>query len=251
VAQRSGEYVRRGIDVQLSSEHGEGEHHVPTLLLGLVGATVQGTPGEPLLTYTTAPLFWLRARAPIALRDLAGTLVAGYPAGSPVDLLTRWVLHCTGLGESVSTCHFAAGRAGDVARLRALSSAEVDVAVVGSGVSRGFADAFGSGSTEVLFFGDVVRVPSVGLALQTPTHDAAAPTLRAVVDAHEAALTQIRARRRLAVDACLQLIARGTRADAQLLVDDYAARWSPVDPRYSAATRRVFATWLSTRSESA
>lgn len=234
LAERMGEYRRRGIEVVAVAD--------PAAPLS---AALGGSVMERLLgrrewvvrqVYTVHPLFWIWGRG----AERPNGRIAMHPEGSIPWRFTQRVL---GPGfDGLEPVPFSSGPDADIARLDALVAGDVELAVTGSSVAPSIAQGFGL--TEVAFFGDALTIPTTGVAVDAALIDPRHPSITAIVDAHAAALRALRARDPRAAEAVLALLPRGTAADAEAYVERYLA------PGYgpsAAEARRAgaeFVTWL-------
>ncbi|MDN3358173.1 hypothetical protein [Actinomadura sp. DC4] len=216
VALRAGYYDQFGVEVGAvpASEHPEAP-----LSAGLGGSLVESVRGRrrwrAVLVHTVHPLFWIWQRE----ADPAPAVLAGHPEGSIVLAFTERLLN--GRGTAPSILHFPAGDDGDADRLEALRSGAVDAAVLGSNFAPSTLSRLGL--TESLFFGDALRFPTAGVAVDLDLISVDDPSVRAVVAAQRAALRKVRARDPLAVEAVASFLHRRDEHDAPRLLEDYLA----------------------------
>jgi hypothetical protein len=236
LAERLGEYDRRGIEVVAVADQ------AAPLSAGLGGSAV-----ERLLdrrrwivrqVHTVRPLFWLWGSR--------GTRIATHPEGSIPWRFTGRILERVGM-LATERVPFPAGPAADLARLDALLEGTVDAAVVGSSVAPSLARRLGL--SELAYFGDILAVPTVGIAVDAALIDPHDAAVEAVVEAQASALEALRARDARAVDVVLTLLPRGTRDDAVAYLDEYLAVGYDVTPGNAAEAAADFVDWLARELE--
>jgi len=222
VAVRAGCYQRRGIEVEAVPGAAYPE---ASLSAGLGGSLVEALRGQRrwqgVLAHTVHPLFWIWARADSpALLDIAR--LAGHPDGSIVWAFTEQLLRDLGVRtQDLTREHFPVGVQGDHQRLEALTSGSVDAAVIGSTFAPSALSRLGL--TQRLFFGDGIKFPTVGVAVDIDRTSLDDPIVRSVVEAQRDALTRIKAKDRIAVEAVRSLLPGSVREDAELLLRDYVS----------------------------
>ncbi|MGY2704803.1 hypothetical protein [Nocardioides sp. HB32] len=243
VAVRAGSYRRVGVEVRAVSG---AEHPDAALSAGLGGSLVETLNGQrswrAALVHTLHPLFWGWGRPGTSWSD-AGR-VAGHPHGSIVWAFTEKVLGDRGVAtEALDVQRFPVGTEGDRQRLEALRAGAADVAVVGTAFAPSALERLGL--VQLVFFGDEIRFPTAGVAVDTELVPPDDPGVRAVVEAQREALGLIRSQAPVAVDAALELLPGATREDAEGLLSHYLA------PQYGPARTDVDAVggdaiaWLS------
>jgi hypothetical protein len=224
VARRAGYYDRFGVEVRAVPA---AEHPEASLSAGLGGSLVESVRGRrrwrAALVHTVHPLFWIWQRE----ERPAPTVLAGHPEGSIVLAFTERLLSRPGSGNAApSILHFPAGDDGDLDRLEALTSGAVDAAVLGSNFAPSTLSRLGL--TESLFFGDALRFPTAGVAVDLDLTSVDDPSVRAVVAAQQAALLTVRSRDPLAVEVVASFLHRSDEHDAPRFLEDYLA------PQYGA-----------------
>ena len=200
VAARAGYYERAGVEVQAvpGSDYPEA-----ALSAGLGGSLVEALHGQrrwkAALVHTVHPLFWLWTGKADAAANGPRAL-AGHPEGSIVWSFTTRLLRARTLCDpELPVLRFPVGTAGDHQRLEALTSGAVDAAVLGatfapSALSR-------VGLTQSLFFGDALRFPTAGVAVDLDRTTLDDPSVQAVVEAQRAAIRDVKNGDPVAVDA--------------------------------------------------
>jgi hypothetical protein len=222
VARRAGYYDQFGVEVRAvpASEHPEA-----SLSAGLGGSLVESMRGQrrwrAVLVHTVHPLFWIWQRE--AHPALTGpTVLAGHPEGSIVLAFTERLLKDHGSGGTApSVLHFPPGDDGDIDRLEALKSGAADAAVLGSNFAPSTLSRLGL--TESLFFGDALRFPTAGVAVDLDMTSVDDPAAQAVVAAQQAALLKVRSKDPLAVEAVASFLHWSDEGDALRFLEDYLA----------------------------
>jgi hypothetical protein len=244
VARRAGYYDLLGVEVRAvpASDHPEA-----SLSAGLGGSLVESIQGQrrwrAALVHTVHPLFWIWERE--AHPALTGPAVlAGHPEGSIVLAFTKRLLSGYGSGDTApSVLHFPAGGDGDIDRLEALRSGAVDAAVLGSNFAPSALSRLGL--RESLFFGDTLRFPTAGVAVDLDMTSVDDPSVQAVVAAQQAAMLKVRSRDPLALEAVASLLHRSDGHDALRFLEDYLApQYGPDLPDVRAAGAEALA-WLT------
>lgn len=232
VAVRTGAYARFGVEVEAVAA---ADNPDAPLSAGLGGSLVETLRGQRSwrapLVHTVRPLFWCwgRRNGP-ALSE--AQRVAAHPDKSIVWAFTEKVLGDRDVRtELLEVQRFSLGAQGDRERLDALTSGAADVAVVGTTSDPGALAR--QGLVQLAFFGDELRFPTAGIAVDTELIAVDSPSVLAVVNAHREALHLIRAQEGVAIDAVAALLPDATREDAWLLLRDYLA------PGYGPSLREV------------
>jgi hypothetical protein len=220
VARRAGYYDRFEVEVRAVPA---AEHPEASLSAGLGGSLVESARGRrrwrAVLVHTVHPLFWIWRRE---AHPAGPAVLAGHPEGSIVLAFTERVLNGHGSGGAApSILHFPAGDDGDGDRLEALRSGAADAAVLGSNFAPSTLARLGL--TQSLFFGDVLRFPTAGVAVDLDLTSVDDPSVPAVVAAQRAALLRIRSRDPLAVEAVASFLHRSDEHDALRFLEDYLA----------------------------
>ncbi|MFC0452135.1 hypothetical protein [Rhodococcus jostii] len=243
IAARAGYYDRLGIDVKAVAGP---DHPEAALSAGLGGSLIETLRGQRrwkvALVHTLHPLFWVWTK--MRKQSAGPTVLAGHPEGSIVCALTQRVIntHWT-RDEGPTLLHFPAGSAGDHQRLEALRSGAADAAVLGST----FAPTALSrhGLTDSLFFGTALKFPTAGIAVDVERISLDHPSIQKIVAAHTAAITHIKSRDPVALDAVASLLHDSTRTDAQLLLTNYLSPQYGPDPHDVHTTGADALEWLT------
>ncbi|MFD9668920.1 hypothetical protein ACFWAY_46415 [Rhodococcus sp. NPDC059968] len=244
IANRAGYYDRLGIEVKAvpGSDHPEA-----ALSAGLGGSLVEAIRGQRrwkvALVHTLHPLFWIWTRK-AGTRSAGPTALASHPEGSIVCAFTQKVLSARWAADEVpSVLHFPAGSTGDHQRLEALRSGAADAAVLGSAFAPSALSRFGL--TDSLFFGDALRFPTAGVAVDCERTSLDHPSVGKIVAAQTAAIAKVRSRDPVALDAVASLLHDSSRTDAQRLLADYLSPQYGPDPRDVRAVGADALEWLA------
>lgn len=190
IARHAGLYAARGLDVQLLDTTFLTDVQLPPVTLhaactAALFAWLRGTPTCVVFVACDRPMFWLVGR-PGAL-DRAGegrVRIAGYPPGAPPGELLRLVV--AGDPELAHRELEILPVRDDVARLGLVAGGDVDAAVISSGVTPGRLRRLGLASLR--FFGDVLRVPTTGLAVHRDLLEREPEIVRAMRACHRESL---------------------------------------------------------------
>lgn len=203
VAQRAGLYAARGLEVHLLDANFVPEEQLPARTFhaactaALIGA-LQGAPLRVVFVACERPMFWLVGRAGGAgLRALEGARIAGYPPSSPPAALLRLVRQAHGLAGGGEPLIVAARD--DAARLGLLLAGEVEAAVISSALLPARLCARGLAVLE--FFGDVLRLPSTGLAVHRALQEREPALVRAMCACYRESLQRLHTDERLSGEA--------------------------------------------------
>jgi NitT/TauT family transport system substrate-binding protein len=147
-----------------------------------------GIPWVILWVNTDRPMFWLVARPDVSdVSDLRGRAVGMHASGSAPGIWARIVLRRHGLDPDVDITPVVIP-AGDYGRhVSLLRSGEISAAVIGSTLSAEKV-ARDEGLTTLVFFGDEIRVPTTGVAVDPTVLDPDGPAVRGLVAGHRRAL---------------------------------------------------------------
>jgi hypothetical protein len=236
VAKRAGHYDRMGVEVEAvpGSEYPEA-----ALSAGLGGALVEAVRGQrrwkAALVHTVHPLFWIWTRN----AEPHPTVLAGHPEGSIVWAFTRKLLNAEGL----SVLRFPVGIPGDHQRLEALTSGAADAVVLGATFAPGALTRLGL--TQSLFFGETLRFPTAGVAVDVDRIDVGDPAVRAVVAAQQAAIQDLKSGDPVALDAVASLLHESNRGDALRLLQDYITPFYGPECRAVQAAGADALSWLA------
>lgn len=245
IAEQTGEYERRGVEVATVDI---GTTPEAPLCAGLGGCALEAVTRQRRwvvrYVHTVTPLFWIWAGAGATARSLQGRRIATHPEGSIPWRLAARVLCTIGLSlDSVAPVPFPAGPDADLTRLDAVVRGDVHAAIVGSSVPPSMAE--GCGLTQIAFFGDVLTIPTTGVAVDASLLDPAHPAVEGVVEAQRAALQSLRRRDDAAITAVLSLLPRATHADAASFVNSHLSRGYGVETQQASEAGAHFVRWLA------
>lgn len=150
-----------------------------------------GIPWVVLWVNTDRPMFWLVARPDVTdVSDLRGRRVGLHASGSAPGIWARIVLRRHGLDPDVdiTSVPLPAGDYGE--HLSLLRAGEIHAAVIGSTLSTEKLER-DEGLTTLAFFGDEIRVPTTGVAIDPTVLDPDDPAVRGLVAGHRRALQHI------------------------------------------------------------
>ena len=167
VALEAGLYRDRSLQVELVDITFVPETDMPTNWFqascgAALSSAVKGIPQRVVFVAVDRPMFWLYARPGIdSLAGLKGQRLATFPAIAPPHHLANLILTRAGLDVAKEVSLRSARD--DVARLGLLKSGHVDAAVISSAVAPPKLNALGFSS--LCLFGDEIRIPTTGLAV--------------------------------------------------------------------------------------
>jgi len=192
VARQAGLYSRHGLNVRLTDTTYVPNTQLPSRTFhAACGAALttwfDGADARVVFVAADRPMFWLYARPGLGgLADLEGSVVAGYPAMAPPAVLLRAILRTHSIDpDRVRTL---AAR-DDVARIGLLSDDSVSAALISSATAPQSLAA--RGLTELLWFGNEIRMPTTGLAVDPGTAESAPDLVAAMCRCYREALALI------------------------------------------------------------
>jgi ABC-type nitrate/sulfonate/bicarbonate transport system substrate-binding protein len=201
-----------------------------TLLIRLLA----GTPWTMLCVNTEHPLFWLMARAEFAdVSELRGRRVAMHPALVAPGCFTRIILRGRGLDPDtdIEAVPMHPGDYGE--HIRMLGSGELDAAVIGSTWSPEQLVAE-QGLRLLLFFGDELRIPTTGVAVDPGVVALDDPRATGVVRANLRALGTMLADPALGAEHVGRLLPAADAGTARDFYDRYVGAHFKADGRPDA-----------------
>lgn len=166
VAQKAGLYQREKLSVQLIDITFAPDDALPTDLFqascgAALAAALKGAPQRVVTVAVDRPMFWIYSANHVAeWTDLAERRIATFPAQAPPHHMANAILQKAGV--DVSQLNLMPAR-DDVARLGLLRSGSADAAVISSSISPVRIEQYGFKTLG--FFGDMMRLPSTGLAI--------------------------------------------------------------------------------------
>lgn len=153
-----------------------------------LASAVKGIPQRVVLVATDKPMFWIYSSAETgSLAELGGKRLATFPAVAPPHHLANIILSRAGLAGSAAVRLHAARD--DTARLGLLRSGNVEAAVISSAIAPARLTALGYHSLS--FFGDEIRIPTTGLAIDQSHLEQEPDLTRLLVRIHRKSLVLI------------------------------------------------------------
>lgn len=193
IAAKAGLYERAGLHVDLTDITFAPEELPPETPQVSCGAALmsalKGQPQRIVFVATDRPMFWLYGLREIAaVADLKDRRVATYPPVAPPWHFGRLIVQQAGLDPDRDV-HFMAAR-DDAARLGLLRSHSAGAALLSSAVPPPRMAALGF--QMLSFVGNVLRIPTTGLAVHQSLLDSEPETVSALVGALADALRLIK-----------------------------------------------------------
>ncbi len=190
VAVKAGLYQKQNLQVELVDITFMPETELPRHWFqascgAALASAVKGIPQRVVFVATDKPMFWMVADHSIkSVGDLRNRRLASFPAVAPPYHLANIILARAGLAvaEDVNL-HCARD---DIARLGLLKSGHVDAAVISSAMAPAKLAALGFNT--LCFFGDEIRMPTTGLAIDQSYLDQEFDLVRLMVDVHKESL---------------------------------------------------------------
>ncbi len=167
VAVNAGLYQRENIDVELIDISFVADTELPSHVCQVscgaaLGSALRGMPQRILFVATDKPMFWIYSNNEIkSLGELAGSKIATFPAIAPPYHLANIILKKSGINVERDIVWLSARD--DVARFGLLASGNVDAAVISSIIAPAKIEQ--TGKNRLCFFGDKIRIPTTGLAV--------------------------------------------------------------------------------------
>ena len=150
-----------------------------------LSSAVKGIPQRIVFVAVDRPMFWLYARPGIDnIAGLRNQRLATFPAIAPPHHLANLILTRAGLDVAKDVTLRSARD--DVARLGLLKSGHVDAAVISSAVAPAKLNALGFSA--LCLFGDEIRIPTTGLAVDRSFRENESETTASLVAAHRESL---------------------------------------------------------------
>ena len=224
VAVEAGFYRDRSLEVELVDitfvpETEMPKHWFQASCGAALASAVKGIPQRVVFVAVDKPMFWLYARPGInGIAALKGGRLATFPAIAPPHHLCNLILTRAGV-DVLNDVELRPAR-DDVARLGLLKSGHVDAAVISSAVAPARLTALGF--TTLCLFGDEIRIPTTGLAVDQSFLEQHPETAASMVAAHRQGL---------------QLIHRDPALVGRVLHQHF-----DVAPEYLEVTSRVYPT---------
>lgn len=167
VARHTGLYAEAGLNVRLLDTSFIPDDRLPAATFqsacgGALIGWLQGAPLRVIFVAADRPMFWLYGGADVAsFEAVRGRCIAGFPAVAPPARLLEIILQAGGI-DPVRDLTIAPVR-DDTARLGLLAAGDAAAAVVSSAVLPHQVERMGF--KKICFFGDVLGVPTTGLAV--------------------------------------------------------------------------------------
>jgi ABC-type nitrate/sulfonate/bicarbonate transport system substrate-binding protein len=165
LAVEAGLYKRHRLQIQLIDITFTTDTDLPTFQVSCgaaLSSALRGTPLVVVFVATDRPMFWLYASSDIkSLQDLKNRIVATFPAVAPPHHLANIILRRASVDPAEDIVALAVRD--DVARFGLLKTGNADAAVISSAISP--MTVAQAGFHELCFFGDAIRLPSTGLAV--------------------------------------------------------------------------------------
>jgi len=166
VAEEAGLYKRHRLQIRLTDITFANDADLPQDMYQVscgaaLSSALQGASQQIVFVATDKPMFWLYASRHIdSLKDLKNKHLATFPAIAPPGHLANIILQTAGVDPetdiALSPCR------DDVARFGLLKTGGADAAVISSAISPMTVEK--AGFRELCFFGDMLRIPTTGLA---------------------------------------------------------------------------------------
>lgn len=167
VAVEAGLYQRENLQIELVDITFIPETELPKQMFqascgAALSSALKGIPQRIIFVATDKPMFWLYSSADItAPAQLKTRKVATFPVIAPPHHLANIILKKAGLDVEKEITLLTARD--DVARFGLLKSGNVDAAVISSAIAPPKVEL--SGFNNLCFFGDEIRIPTTGLAV--------------------------------------------------------------------------------------
>ena len=193
VARTAGLYAAHGLEVRLVDTSFIPDEKLPPRTFSAAGGAalmgwLKGAPWKVVFVASERPMFWLWARPDIqGIADLRDCAVASYPSPAPPAQFLKLVLANGGL-DADSDIHQLAAR-DDTARVGMLADGSVRGAVVSSAYLPAHLNQ--RGFHELAYFGDLLELPTTGLAVQQDFLDQDRGLIERMCLCHQQALNLI------------------------------------------------------------
>ena len=155
-----------------------------------LAAALKGLGQQIVFVAVDRPMFWIYARAPLQdLSSLAHRKISTFPAGAPPHHLANMILQKAGLNVKQDLTLLPARD--DTARLGLLKSGSVDAAVISSSIAPAKMAQYGF--NRLCCFGDEIRIPTTGLAVDRTYIEQEPELVQTLVGIHKQSLRLIHA----------------------------------------------------------
>jgi ABC-type nitrate/sulfonate/bicarbonate transport system substrate-binding protein len=193
VAVKSGLYKKNKLQVDLVDitfvpETELPKHWFQASCGAALASAVKGITQRVVFVAADKPMFWIYARPGVKdLAELKNKRLATFPASAPPHHLANIVMTRAGLDVSTEVSLHSARD--DTARLGLLQGGYVDAAVISSALAPGKLTQ--RGFNTLCFFGDEIRIPTTGLAIDQAYLDKEFELTRTLLGIHKESLLLI------------------------------------------------------------
>jgi len=193
IAVNAGLYKRENIDVELIDitfvADTELPLHVSQVSCGAaLSSALKGIAQRIIFVATDKPMFWIYSSGRIkSMEALAQSKIATFPAMAPPHHLANIILGKSGINAEQDVILLPARD--DAARFGLLVSGNVDAAVISSVIAPAKIEY--SGLNMLCFFGDEIRIPTTGLAIEKSYLDKETELFKTMVNILEQSLSII------------------------------------------------------------
>jgi ABC-type nitrate/sulfonate/bicarbonate transport system substrate-binding protein len=193
VAVKAGLYTKENIDVELIDITFISDADLPEDVFqascgAALSSALRGIPQRIIVVATDRPMFWIYSNDSISsLEDLQDSRIATFPAIAPPHHLANIILGKHGIDVKQQVRLLPARD--DTARFGLLSAAYVDAAVISSALSP--VQIGQQGFNNLCFFGDEIRIPTTGLAVDQSFIEKEPELTRTLVSIYKQSLSMI------------------------------------------------------------
>lgn len=191
IATRAGLYKRENINVELIDITFIAETDLPVHIFqascgAALSSALRGIPQKIIFVATDKPMFWIYSSNTIpGLDKLSNAKMATFPVTAPPHQLANIILESSGIDIEKELMLLPARD--DVARFGLLKSGCVDAALISSAIAP--AKIRRAGFNKLCFFGDVIRIPTTGLAVDQAFLDQEPQLAQTLVSIHKESLS--------------------------------------------------------------
>lgn len=191
IASRAGLYKRENLNVELIDitfiPESELRLDVFQASCGAaLSSALRGIPQKIIFVATDKPMFWIYSRSEImSLDKLSNSKIATFPAIAPPHHLANIILSKSGIDIEKELMLLPARD--DLARFGLLKSSNVDAAVISSAIAPAKIER--AGFNKLCFFGDEIRIPTTGLAIDQSYLDKEPLLVQTLVNIHKESLS--------------------------------------------------------------
>ncbi len=167
VAHEAGLYKREKLDIELIDITFIADTELPLSVFqascgAALASAIKGIPQRVIFVATDKPMFWIYSSSSLStLHELTNAKLATFPIVAPPHHLANIILKKAGLNIEENIELLPARD--DLARFGLLKSGSVDAAVISSAIAPAKIEQ--SGLNKLCFFGDDIRIPTTGLAI--------------------------------------------------------------------------------------